>query len=218
MTRSRILGVVGLLALLLAAGARPAGQQGAQAAAPHTLDLETAGAEGTPLEPVVTLNLRVTGKRAGGGPQVTIQGRFRGRAVAGRRTYELLPIGPAITTHRHETAPAQRARIERVFVDVRSDSEYLRVVGRGPLIGGPDIVRPGGVCRSVAVRYTVRPKQDTATLRWACRRAVTEQSAPLHLDILAPPRDTMVSAYSIVRRPCSPTPPPPARTAAAGAC
>jgi hypothetical protein len=59
-TRSRMLGVVGLLALLLAAGARPAIQQSARAAAPLTPSLGIAGAEGTPLERVVTLNLRVT--------------------------------------------------------------------------------------------------------------------------------------------------------------
>ncbi len=219
MTRSRILGVVGPLALLLAAGVRPAIQPSARAAAPLIPELGIAGAEGTPLEPVVTLTLRVTGKRAGGGAQITIKGRFRGRAVAGRRTYALRPIGRAIATHRHGTAPAQRARIDRVFVDVRSDGEYLRVVGTGPLIGGPEIIRPGGVCRRVTFRYTARPKQRTATLRWACRRAGADHAAPLHLDVLAPPRDTIVSAYSILRQPCSPVPKPPAgRAAAPGAC
>ena len=219
MTRSRIVGLVGLLALLLAAGARPAIQQSARAAAPLTPDPGIAGAEGTPLEPVVTLNLRATGKRAGGGPQITIKGRFRGRAVAGRPVYELPSIGRSIVTHRHGTAPAQRARIERVFVNVRSDDAYLRVLGTGPLVGGPEIARPRGVCRRVTFRFTAHPKQNTATLRWACRRAGDDHSAPLHVDVLATPRDTIVSAYSILRQPCSPVPPPPARIAAlAGAC
>jgi hypothetical protein len=103
-------------------------------------------------------------------------------------------------------------------VDVRSDAEYLRVVGTGPLVGGPEIIRPGGVCRRVTFRYTAHPKRGTATLRWACRRAGADHSAPLHLDVLAPPRDTMMSVYSIVRQPCSPVPAPPARTAVADAC
>ena len=200
MKRSRTFGVVGLLVLVPAAVA-------------------IAGAAGTPSEPIVTLNLSVAGKRADGGAQITIKGRFRGRAVAGRSVYELPPVGRAIVTHRHGTAPAQRARIDHVFVDVRSDADYLRVVGTGPLVDGPAIVRPGGVCRRVTFRYLVRPKQGTATLRWACRRARADHSAPLHLDVLAPPRDTMESAYSIVRSPCSPVPPPPSgKAATADAC
>jgi hypothetical protein len=202
-TQSRALGVVALLALLfLATGARADIQ-------------ERAGVgEGTPLEPVVTLSLGVTGKRPGDGAQVTVKGRFRGRAVAGRRTYQLLPVGAAIATHRHGTAAAQRARIERIFVDVRSDSEYLRVVGNGTLVGGPEITGRGGTCQRISLRYTVRPKERTAALRWACRRAGADRSRPIHLDVLAPPRDIIVSRYSIVRQPCSPVPAPPARTGA----
>jgi hypothetical protein len=194
MTRSRTLGGVGLLALLLlATGVRA--------------DHGRAGAgQGTALEPVVTLSLRVTGKRLDGGARVTIKGTFRGRAVAGRRTYRLLPVGGAIATHRHGTAAAQRARVERVFVDVRSDSEYLRTVGSGPLVGGPAITGRGGTCRRIAFRYTVRPKRGTAVLRWTCRRAGADHSPPIHLDVLEAPRDTIVSSYSILRRPCSPQP------------
>jgi hypothetical protein len=196
MMRSRTLGVVSLLALillLLVLGVRA--------------DHDRAGAaEATPLEPDVTLNLRVTGKRVGNGAQVTIKGTFRGRAVAGRRTYRLLPTGRAIATHRHGTATAQRARIERVFVDVRSDSDYLRVVGSGPLVGGPAITGPGGSCGGITFRFTVRPKRGTAVLRWACRRAGADRSRPIHLDVLGPPRDTIVSRYTIVRQPCSPQP------------
>jgi hypothetical protein len=107
-----------------------------------------------------------------------------------------------------------RSHASSLPVDVRSDAEYLRVVGTGPLVGGPEIIRPGGVCRRVTFRYTAHPKQGTATLRWACRRAGADHSAPLHLDVLAPPRDTVVSVYSILRQPCSPVPAPPARTGA----
>jgi hypothetical protein len=206
MTRSRTLGVAGLLVLLLvASGGADHGRAGA--AAPLTLGLESHGAaEGTPLEPVVTLSLVVTGKRVGDGARITIKGTFRGRAVAGRRTYQLLPVGGAITTHRHGTAAPQRARVERVVVNVRSDSDYLRVVGSGPLVGGPAITGPGGTCRRIAFRFTVRPTRGTAALRWTCRRAGADRSPPIHLDVLGTPRDAIVSRYTIVRRPCSPEP------------
>jgi hypothetical protein len=206
MTRSRTLGVVSLLALLLlVVGVRA--------------DHDRAGAaEATPLEPTVTLNLRVTGRRAGNGAQVTIKGTFRGRAVAGRRTYRLLPVGGATATHRHGTAAPQRARVERVFVDVRSDSEYLRVVGSGPLVGGPPISGPGGTCERIAFRFTVRPKEGTAVLRWTCRRAGADRSPPIHLDVLVAPRDTIVSRYTILRQPCSPHSASARVGAAADAC
>jgi hypothetical protein len=204
---SRTLGVVGLLALLLLATGVRADRDRAGAAAPLTPGLErAAAAEGTSVEPLVTLSLRVTGKRLGGGATVTIKGTFRGRAVAGRRTYRLLPVGRAIATHRHGTAAPQRARVQRVFVDVSSDSEYLRVVGSGPLVGGPAITGPGGTCERIAFRFTVRPKRGTAVLRWTCRRAGADRSPPIHLDVLESPRDTIVSSYTIVRRPCSPAP------------
>jgi hypothetical protein len=220
MTRSRTLGVVGLLALLVLATGVRAEDDRAGAAAPLTLGLEGDGApQGTPLEPVVTLSLRVSAQRVGNGARVMMRGTLRGRAVAGRRTYQLLPLGRAITTHRHGTAGPQRARVERVFVDVRSDSDYLRVVGSGPLVGGPAITGPGGTCRRIAFRFTVRPKRGTAALRWTCRRAGADRSPPIHLDVLGTPRDTIVSSYTIVRRPCSPEP-SSARAvgAVAGAC
>jgi len=160
-------------------------------------------ADGARLEPLVTLRLRVTGTRASGGATVTIKGTFRGRAVAGGRTYRLRPVGGAIATHRHGTAAAQRARVERVFLDVRSGSEYLRVTGSGSLIGGPVIDGPRGACRRIAFRYTVRPKAGTAVLRWACRRAGADRAPPIHLDVFTRPGDTIVSSYTIIRRPCS---------------
>ncbi len=206
MTRSSTLAAVGLLAVVvLATGAR-IDHDRAAATAPLSPGLGSAHAEGTAVEPVVTLSLRVTGTRAGNGARITIKGTFRGRAVAGRATYQLLPVGGTTATHRHGTAAPQRARVERVFVDARSDSEYLRVLGRGPLVGGPAITGPGGTCRRIAFRFTVRPKRDTAVLRWACRRAGSDRLPPIHLDVLGPPRDVIESRYVIVRRPCSPQP------------
>lgn len=148
----------------------------------------------------------MTGTRVGTGATVTIKGTFRGRAVAGRGTYRLLPLGGVIATHRHGTAAAQRARVDEVFVDARSDSEYLRVVGTGPLTGGPVIRGPSGACQRVAFRYVARPTAGTAGVRWACRRAGADRSPPIHLDVLRGPRDTIVSSYTIIRRPCSPRP------------
>ena len=206
MTRSRTLGVVGLLALLLLATGVRAEDDRPGAAAPHTFGLEGDGGPQGLLEPVVTLSLRVTAQRVGDGARVTMRGTFRSRAVAGRPNYQLLPVGAAIVTHRHGTATPQRARVERVFVDVRSDSDYLRVVGSGPLVGGPVITGPGGTCGRIAFRLTVRPKRGTAALRWTCRRAGADRSPPIHLDVLGTPRDTIASRYTIVRRPCSPQP------------
>ena len=200
MRRAHTLAVAGFLALFALVAGAPADHDRA-----HALQFD---GHGVRVQPLVTLRLSVTGMRAGGGATVTIKGTFRGRAVAGRRTYRLLPVGGAVATHRHGTAAAQRARVEQVFLDVRSDSEFLRVVGSGPLIGGPVIRGPGGACRRIAFRYTVRPKAGTAGLRWACRRAGADRSPPIHLDVLARPRDTIVSSYTILRSPCSPPPAP----------
>ena len=111
-------------------------------------------------------------------------------------------------THRHGAAAAQRARVGQAFLDVRSDSEYVRVVGTGPLIGGPAIDGPAGTCRRISFRFTALPKAGTAGLRWACRRTGDDRSPPIHLDVLRSPRDAIVSSYTIVRRPCSPAPAP----------
>ena len=200
MRRVRTLAVSGFLALFALVAGAPADHDRAH---PPRLD-----SHGVTIQPLVTLRLSVTGERAGTGATVTITGTFRGRAVAGHRTYRLLPVGRAIVTHRHGPGAAQRARVEQVFVDVRSDSEYLRVVGSGPLIGGPVIRGPGGACQRIAVRYTVRPAAGTAGVRWACRRAGADRSPPIHLDVLSRPRDTIVSSYTIIRRPCSPGPAP----------
>jgi hypothetical protein len=161
--------------------------------------------DGARVEPMVTLRrLRVTGERARGGATATITGTFRGRAVAGRRTHRLLPVGGALATYRPGTAPAQRARVAELFLDGRSGSEYLRVVGTGSVIGGPVIARSGGACRRVAFRYTVRPASGTATLRWACRSRA-DRSPPVALDVFRRPRDRIASSYTIIRRPCSPS-------------
>jgi hypothetical protein len=164
--------------------------------------------DGARAEPIVTLRgFRVTGVRAAGGATATIKGTFRGRVVAGRPMYRLLPVGRAVATYRQGTAAAQRARIERVRLDARSGSEYLRIDGAGPLIGGPVTAGSGGVCRRVAFRYTVRPKRRIAVLRWACRRGTDDRSPPVQVDVFRRPRDTIVSSYTIITRPCSPLQP-----------
>jgi hypothetical protein len=95
--------------------------------------LEFAGhvaGDGARAEPLVTLSrLRVTGVRAGSGASATIKGTFRGRAVAGRRTYRLLPAGGTIAIYRQRRAAPQRARVERVVLDARSGSHFLRIEG-----------------------------------------------------------------------------------------
>jgi hypothetical protein len=191
MRRMRMPGVLAFVALV---GVTAAAQGAAGAARPLAED-------GARDAPVVTLELRVTGTRAGKGATATVRGTFRGRAVAGRRTYLLRPVGEVIATHRHGTAAPQRARLERVFLDSRSGSDHLRVFGSGSLIGGPVIVGPRGACRRVTFRFTARPRAGTAVLRWACRRADTDR-APIHLDVFTRPPDAIVSSYAIVTRPC----------------
>ena len=160
--------------------------------------------------PVVTLRgLRVAGTRARGGTIARIAGTFRGPAVAGRARYRLLPARGALATYQPRGAPAQRARVEEVFIDARSGAGYLRVVGIGTLIGGPVATGAAGVCRHVAFRYTVRQARGIAVLRWACR-AGSGRTPPLLLDVFRRPRDRIASSYTIIRRPCSP------RTAQAG--
>jgi hypothetical protein len=198
MRRVRTLAVAVLLAIAALLAGAPAGVERAPA-----LRFDS---HGVSVQPLVTLRLSVTGTRVGTGATVTIMGTFRGRAVAGRATYRLLPLGGVIATHRHGTAAAQRARVGTVFVDARSGSEYLRVVGTGSLIGGPVIRGPGGACQRITFRYLARPTAGTAALRWACRRAGADRSPPIHLDVLRRPRDTIVSSYTIIRRPCSPRP------------
>jgi hypothetical protein len=80
------------------------------------------------------------------------------------------------------------------------------------------IAGSGGTCRRVAFRYTVRPKRGVAVLRWACRRAGTDRSPPVHHDVFRRPRDTIISSYTIITRPCSPLRPadPAPRLAQAG--
>jgi hypothetical protein len=175
---------VGLLAL--APGAAPAPSGG-----------------GSPAEPTVSLRLRASGALADGGAAVTLAGTFRGRVVAGRRTQVLLPVGRVIATHRHGTAPAQRARIDRLFLDGRSGSAYLRIFATGTLIGGPAIVGPDGPCRRVAVRHLARLEARTAVLRWACRRAAADRGPAIHRDVFTRPGDTLASTYTIIERPCS---------------
>ena len=205
-------GVACLVALLaLGAGATAAGSES-----------QIAG-DGTLAEPVVTLKLRVTGVSVGTGAKVTVTGTFRGRAQAGRRTYGLRPVDGAIATHRHGSAAAQRARVERVSLDVRSGSEYLRVTGSGPVTGGPTIAGPEGACRRIVFHYTANTKARAAVLRWACRPAGAESSRPIHVDVFKQPRDTIVSSHAITRRPCSRAPAAHDRhrhnaTAVGGAC
>ena len=173
------------------------------AGAPATGSESHIAGDGTLAEPVVTLKLRVTGVGVGTGAKVTITGTFRGRAQAGRRTYALLPVNDTIATHRHGSAAAQRARVERVSLDVRSGSEYLRVAGSGSLTGGPPIAGRGGACRRIVFQYTANTKARPAVLRWACRPAGAERSPPIHVDVFRQPRDTIASSHAITRRPCS---------------
>lgn len=185
-------GVACLVALLaLGAGATAAGSES-----------HIAGG-GTLAEPVVTLKLRVTGVGVGTGAKVTIAGTFRGRAQAGRRTYGLLPVAGTIATHRHGSAAAQQARVERVSLDARSGSEYLRVAGSGPVTGGPTIAGPEGACRRIVFQYTANTKARAAVLRWTCRTAGAGRSSPIHVDVFRQPRDTIASSHAITRRPCS---------------
>lgn len=158
---------------------------------------------GPAAEPTVTLRLRASGALAGGDATVRMAGTFRGRVVAGRRTHLLLPVGRVIATHRHGTAAAQRARIERVFLDGRSGPGYLRIFATGSLIGGPAIDGPGGPCRRVALRHVVRVEAGTAVLRWACRRAAADRGPAIHRDVVRRPGDTIASSYTITERPCS---------------
>jgi hypothetical protein len=188
-------GAACLVALLaLGAGATAAGSES-----------QIAGG-GTPAEPVVTLNLRVTGVSVATTAKVTITGTFRARAQAGRQTYGLRPVAGGVATHRHGTAAAQRARVERVSLDVRSGSEFLKVTGSGSLTGGPTIAGRGRVCRRIVFEYTANTKARAAVLRWACRPAGAEGSPPIHVDVLRQPRDTIVSSHTITRQPCSPAP------------
>jgi hypothetical protein len=204
MRRLGVLGVVGFALLALASGGRAehspegAAVDGAPAAVGHQ------AAD----EPRVTLTLRARGVRAGGGARVAITGTFRGPAPAGRRMYALAPVGDAIATHRHGPAAAQRARVERVFLDARSGRGHLRIVATGPLIGGPVIAGQSGPCRRVTIRHAVRPEAGTAVLRWACRRAGAGRSRPIHLDVVKRPRDAIASSYTLVKRPCSRAPAP----------
>ncbi len=157
-------------------------------------------------EPVVTLKLRAAGASVGDETRVAIAGTFRGPAVAGRRSYVLRPVGVVIATHRHGSAAAQRARIERVVVDRGSGSRFLRIFATGSLVGGPAIGGPGGPCRYVAVRHVVRVEARTAVLRWACRRAAPDRGPALHRDVFTRPGDAMATSYTLVRRPCSTEP------------
>jgi hypothetical protein len=152
--------------------------------------------------PVVTLKLRTSGTSDASGATLAIAGTFRGRALAGRRVYRLLPVGGATATHKHGTAAAQRARVEEVFLDARSGSEYLRVLARGSLTGGPAIAGPSGACRRIAVRHALRRDLGVAVLRWACRPAGDDEGPPIHHDVVRRPRDTIASSYTIVTRPC----------------
>ncbi len=190
MRRLPVLGIVGLVALLALASGTRAGH-GAESGATADGAL-AAGAHQAADEPIVTLKLRASGVRGGGGARVAITGTFRGRAPAGRRMYALAPVGEAIVTHRHGTAAPQRARVERILLDARSGRGHLRIVASASLIGGPAIAGPGGTCRRVTVRHAVSPEAGTAVLRWACRRAGADRSRPIHLDVLARPRDALV--------------------------
>jgi hypothetical protein len=183
------------------------GSVAAVAAAIAAVALAPAAAAQAP-EPVVTLTLRASGTGAGEGPRIAIAGTFRGRAIAGRRTYELRPVGVVVATHRHGRAAAQRARVERLYLDARSGPGFLRVVVRASLIGGPAIAGPRGACERVALRHVVRPGGGVAILRWACRPAVADRGPAVHRDAVRRPRDTIASTYTIVTRPCTPAPAP----------
>jgi hypothetical protein len=147
--------------------------------------------------PAVTLSaLRVRAAHPGGAG-ATIAGTFRGAAVAGRSSYRLLPVGRAVATYRAGAVEALRALVDEVFIDARSGSGYLRLVGTGTLIGR----RAADGCRHIAFRYTAHGPRGAAALRWACRPR-PERSPPALLDVFARPRDRIASAYALIRRPC----------------
>jgi hypothetical protein len=196
---ARAVAVAGVAALLSAAGAHAGGHV-------HRLDpgerISLSGGPARPLadadarvEPTVTLRLRVVARRTGTGAAAATTGTFRGRAGAGRPAYRLLPVGRASATHRHRTGAVQRARVERIVLDARSDREFLSVVGGGSVTGAR------GACRRFVFRYSVRPAARTAALRWSCRGG--DGSPPPHVDVFRTPRDAIVSSYTITRRPCS---------------
>lgn len=204
MMRARALGVAGVAVLLALAAAAQAHDDPGPAAGDRTTGARASrpGPHQDGVQPTVTLKLSVTGRRVSTGATATIRGTFRGRAVAGRQTYRLLPVGAATAIHRHGTGAAHRARIEEAFLDARSGDDFMRVVGSGSLIGGPLIAGRRGACRRVAFRHSVRPEAGTAVLRWACRRDDDLRSPPIHVDVFERPRDTIASSYTIVRRPC----------------
>ena len=103
MTRLHLLAIAVLFALItLVAGASAL----AQRAEPPRVDSHGVGAQ-----PVVTLGVRVSGTRPDTGATISFRGAFRGRAVAGRGMYRLLPRGVVVATHRHGAAAPQRARV-----------------------------------------------------------------------------------------------------------
>lgn len=200
---SRALGVAALVSLLSTAGALAGGGGAVLAPGDPAVARGSTGAVATgeaQVEPVVTLRLRVSAKRPGFSA-VSVTGTFRGPAGAGRSTYRLLPVGTATATHRHGAGATQRARIEKVVMDARSDRRFLRVVATGPAIGGPAIAGARGVCRRVVVRYSTRPAARTASLRWSCRSG-GDESSTVHGDVLRTPGDVIASSYAITRRPC----------------
>jgi hypothetical protein len=154
------------------------------------------------------VTLRASGVSAGDEARIAIAGTFRGRAIAGRRTYELRPAGVVIATHRHGSAAPQRARVKRLFLDARSGPGFLRVVVRASLIGGPRIAGPRGACEKVTLRHALRPGGGVAVLRWACRPAGSDRGPAIHSDVIRRPRDAIASTYTVVTRPCTPGPAP----------
>ena len=156
--------------------------------------------------PELTLQrLRVTAAHAAAGARATIGGTFRGAVVAGRSRYRLRPAGGALATYRPAAGPAQRARVDDVVIAADSGAGRLAITGTGSLIGGPVAAGPGGVCRAIAFRFTVRSARGAAALRWACRTRAG-RAAPVLVDAFRRPRDRITSRYALVRRPCSPAP------------
>jgi hypothetical protein len=150
---------------------------------------------------LVQLKLALTARR--GDVTVTMKGTFRSRVRAKpyrSHSYRLLPVGVVTMTHRHGGEAVQRGIVKRVYVDLSSDADFLKVAGSGPLTGGPVLTSPRGTCKAFVFKYTVHRGGSLHNLAWECDATEVDHSHPVHFDFLGRPRATFTSSHTLTKR------------------